>query len=149
MTAIIGIPNESDPSQPGYSPDWYRNTWLLGVVNAGPYLGSALIGCWITDSVNGLWGRRGAIFLCAIILIITPICSGLTQKWWELLIVRIILGIGMGVKGSTTPIFCAEQAPAAIRGALVLSWQMWTAFGIFVSPSASRVWSNRQVQCSW
>lgn len=30
------------------------------------------------------------------------------------------------------PIFAAENCPAAIRGGLVMSWQMWTAFGIFL-----------------
>jgi len=38
----------------------------------------------------------------------------------------------MGLKGATVPIFAAENAPAQIRGALVMSWQMWTAFGIFL-----------------
>lgn len=38
----------------------------------------------------------------------------------------------MGLKGATVPIFAAENAPATIRGALVMSWQMWTAFGIFL-----------------
>lgn len=38
----------------------------------------------------------------------------------------------MGSKASTVPIFCAENAPAAVRGGLVMCWQMWTAFGIFL-----------------
>ena len=38
----------------------------------------------------------------------------------------------MGLKGSTVPIFAAENSPPQIRGALVMSWQMWTAFGIFL-----------------
>ena len=42
------------------------------------------------------------------------------------------MGIGMGLKGATVPIFAAENAPAPIRGALVMSWQMWTAFGILL-----------------
>ena len=42
------------------------------------------------------------------------------------------MGIGMGVKASTVPIYAAENSPAAIRGALVMSWQMWTAFGIML-----------------
>jgi MFS family permease len=45
---------------------------------------------------------------------------------------RILMGIGMGTKASTVPIYAAENCPAAIRGALVMSWQMWTAFGIFL-----------------
>lgn len=43
----------------------------------------------------------------------------------------------MGCKGATIPIFAAENAPAAIRGALVMSWQMWTAFGIFLGTCAN------------
>jgi Sugar (and other) transporter len=38
----------------------------------------------------------------------------------------------MGLKASTVPIFCAENSPAVIRGGLVMSWQLWTAFGIFL-----------------
>ena len=30
------------------------------------------------------------------------------------------------------PVYAAECAPAVIRGALVMMWQMWTAFGIMV-----------------
>lgn len=38
----------------------------------------------------------------------------------------------MGAKASTVPIYAAENCPAAIRGGLVMSWQLWTAFGIFL-----------------
>jgi hypothetical protein len=31
----------------------------------------------------------------------------------------------MGLKEVTVPVFSAENAPANIRGALVMSWQMW------------------------
>lgn len=52
-------------------------------------------------------------------------------------VVRLLLGIGMGLKASTIPIFCAENTPAVIRGGLVMSWQLWTAFGIFLGFSAN------------
>ena len=45
----------------------------------------------------------------------------------------------MGAKASTVPIFAAENSPAAIRGALVMSWQMWNAFGIFLGFCANLV----------
>jgi MFS family permease len=57
--------------------------------------------------------------------------------WEQLLVTRLLLGIGMGCKGSTVPIFSAENAPASVRGALVMSWQMWTAFGIFLGTCAN------------
>lgn len=43
----------------------------------------------------------------------------------------------MGIKASTVPIFAAENSPAPIRGALVMSWQLWTAFGILLGCSAN------------
>ncbi|UZJ56265.1 hypothetical protein CBS101457_005585 [Exobasidium rhododendri] len=105
--------------------------WLEGIVNAAPYLASAGLGCWLSDPINNLVGRRGCIFITALILIATPIASGFTHSWGALLAVRLVLGVGMGAKGSTVPIFAAENSPASIRGALVMSWQLWTAFGIF------------------
>lgn len=35
----------------------------------------------------------------------------------------------MGLKEVTVPVFSAENSPAIIRGGLVMSWQIWTAFG--------------------
>ena len=49
----------------------------------------------------------------------------------------MLLGIGMGLKASSVPIFGAENAPASIRGALVMTWQLWTAFGICIGNSAN------------
>lgn len=47
-------------------------------------------------------------------------------------IARFLLGLGIGPKSATTPMFSAECAPKLIRGALVMQWQMWTAFGIMI-----------------
>lgn len=43
----------------------------------------------------------------------------------------------MGLKEVTVPVFSAENAPANIRGALTMSWQMWVAFGIMLGFSAN------------
>lgn len=93
--------------------------------------GSAFIGCWLSDPCNNYLGRRGVIFVSAIILILTPIGGAVSQTWEQLFVTRLLMGIGMGLKGATTPIFAAENSPAAIRGALVMTWQFWTAFGQF------------------
>ena len=124
----FGIGNGETPGAPHQD----RDNWLVGLVNAAPYIASAFCGCWLSDPCNNYLGRRGSIFLTGCILVITPIASGCTQTWEQLFVVRLLLGLGMGIKGSTVPIFAAELAPASIRGALVMSWQMWTAFGIFL-----------------
>ncbi|KFY25018.1 hypothetical protein V493_04885 [Pseudogymnoascus sp. VKM F-4281 (FW-2241)] len=110
---------------------------LVGLVNSATYLGSSFFGCWISDPLNFYFGRRGTIFFSAIFCFLPVIGSAFTQTWQELFICRILMGFGMGSKGSTIPIFAAENAPATIRGALVMSWQLWTAFGIFLGYSAN------------
>lgn len=105
---------------------------IVGLINAGPYLGSAFIGCWLSDPLNNYFGRRGAIFFSAHFCIWPVIGSALCHTWEQQLACRILMGIGMGAKASTVPIYAAENSPASIRGALVMSWQMWTAFGIML-----------------
>ncbi|KAL8796908.1 MAG: hypothetical protein Q9182_007292 [Xanthomendoza sp. 2 TL-2023] len=121
----FGVPDSGD-----FATDY--NTWIVGVVNAGPYIASAGFGCWISDPLNYYFGRRGTIFFSAIFCLFSVIGSAFSQNWEQLFMTRILLGIGMGSKASTVPIYAAENVPAAIRGGLVMSWQMWTAFGIFL-----------------
>ncbi|KPI39774.1 Polyol transporter 5 [Cyphellophora attinorum] len=121
-----------------------REFWIIGLVNgmSAPYMGSCFCGCWLSDPSNYYLGRRGTIFVSALILIATPIGGAVTHTWEQLFATRIIMGVGMGLKGATTPVFCAENAPAAIRGALVMTWQFWTAFGIFLGTAFNlAVWN--------
>ncbi|KAI1099094.1 hypothetical protein F4804DRAFT_345781 [Jackrogersella minutella] len=129
--------NLSFPAQFGIGRNTDHDVLLVGLINSAPYIGSALIGCWLSDPLNCHFGRRGTIFISAIFCLLTPIGGALTQNWQQLLATRILLGVGMGIKASTVPIFAAENSPAAIRGALVMSWQLWTAFGIFLGCSAN------------
>ena len=59
------------------------------------------------------------------------------QTWQQLIVTRILLGIGMGLKEVTVPVYTAEISPTKIRGGLVMSWQVWTAFGILLGTSAN------------
>lgn len=124
--------NLSFPEVFGLDTGSERDYWIIGLVNAAPYIGSAFVGCWMADPFNSYVGRRGTIFASAIILIATPLGGAFCHTWETLFATRIIMGLGMGLKGATTPVFAAENAPAAIRGALVMTWQFWTAFGIFL-----------------
>jgi sugar porter (SP) family MFS transporter len=45
----------------------------------------------------------------------------------------------MGAKATTVPVYAAENTPASIRGGLVMSWQLWTAFGIFLGCTANLI----------
>lgn len=90
----------------------------------------ALIGCWLTVPFNAWFGRRGTIFITCCFSAITCLWQGFVNTWWHMFIARFALGFGIGPKSATVPIYAAETAPPVIRGALVMQWQMWTAFGI-------------------
>ncbi|KAL8704121.1 MAG: hypothetical protein Q9201_002705 [Fulgogasparrea decipioides] len=113
--------------------------WILGLVNAAPYIASALIGCWLSHPLNYHLGRRGTIFIAAWFCFLTVFGSACTQTWVQLFICRLLLGIGMGAKASTIPVLAAENSPAAIRGSLVMGWQLWVAFGIFLGFTANLI----------
>ncbi|KAL9594523.1 MAG: hypothetical protein Q9219_006987 [cf. Caloplaca sp. 3 TL-2023] len=59
--------------------------------------------------------------------------------WVQLFICRLLLGVGMGAKASTIPVLAGESVPAAIRGTLVMGWQLWVAFGIFLGFTANLI----------
>jgi len=109
-----------------------RDSWLEGLVNGAPYLCAGVFGCWLTDPLNRWLGRRWTIFVTAAFSFLTCIWGALTNTWWHLFISRFFLGIGIGPKSATVPVFAAECLPAKIRGSMVMQWQIWTAFGIML-----------------
>lgn len=140
----FGIPDAGEECEAAGTCE--KNSWIIGFVNACPYIAIALFCAWISDPVNDLVGRRGTIFIAAIFSLLAPIGSGLTQKWGQLAACRVLLGVGMGLKEVTVPVFSAENVPASVRGGLVMSWQIWTAFGIFLGTVANLVVMVRALQ---
>ncbi|KAF4833629.1 putative metabolite transport protein YwtG [Colletotrichum siamense] len=113
-----------------------RDTWLLGLVNSAPYLCCAFIGCWLTEPMNKAFGRRGTVFISCAISAVTCFGQAFTNSWYTMFIARFLLGLGIGPKSATTPIFAAETAPKSIRGALTMLWQLFTAVGIAIGYGA-------------
>ncbi|KAI8960524.1 hypothetical protein F5Y11DRAFT_266191 [Daldinia sp. FL1419] len=109
-----------------------RDSWLLGLVNAAPYICCAFFGCWLTEPMNKKFGRRGTVFISCAVSALACFWQAFTNTWWHMFIARFALGFGIGPKSATTPIFAAECSPPKLRGALVMQWQMWTAFGIML-----------------
>ncbi|KAI0892611.1 hypothetical protein F4806DRAFT_237235 [Annulohypoxylon nitens] len=107
------------------------NQWLIGVINSAPTL-FGLCSAWAADPINNWIGRRGAIFVTGLFCIFPVLAQAFTHSWWELLICRMFMGLGMGIKISVIPIYTAEVSPASIRGGMVTSFQLWVAFGIMI-----------------
>ncbi|KAK0214353.1 hypothetical protein IW262DRAFT_1450103 [Armillaria fumosa] len=147
--ANLSFPEKFGLSTENTDPNKERHEWIVGAINAAPYIACALLGCWLTDPLNNCLGRRGTIFVCGIFCTITVIGSAFCRTWPQLFVCRLFLGLGMGPKASTTPVFAAESTPASIRGGLVMSWQMWTAFGIFLGFCANLVFYSSVGDVAW
>ncbi|WVQ73793.1 hypothetical protein IAR50_003373 [Cryptococcus sp. DSM 104548] len=130
--ANLSFPIEFGINDADGDPNQATNQWIVGLVNSAPYISTSLLGAWLSDPFNNWLGRRGVIFIAAIFCLLAPIGSAVCQNWQQLFVTRLLLGIGMGLKGATIPIFNSENVPASVRGGLVMSWQLWTAFGIFL-----------------
>ncbi|KAH9899093.1 sugar transporter-domain-containing protein [Xylariomycetidae sp. FL2044] len=131
----------SDPSlaRDGTQPNSAQSSdWALGATNAMPYLVTALAGVWVATPVNDRLGRRGAIMVSAVLVLVSSVVSALCLlldrniRWKVLIGVRVVNGLGMGIKAVSTPILASETAIRFFRGSFTLAWQLWVAFGIMV-----------------
>ncbi|KAK8127187.1 MFS general substrate transporter [Apiospora sp. TS-2023a] len=115
-------------------------SWALGGLNSVPWFSAAGLGCWLAPPVNDRFGRKGAIAISAAMIMVSCLASGLTPliqgeerrsvRWRVLVGVRVINGIGMGIKAVSTPILASETAIRFWRGSFLLAWQLWVACGI-------------------
>lgn len=83
------------PSQPS------QDDWYLGITNAVPFFGAALLGCWMALPFSDRYGRRGSMVVAAAVVMVTsvllaivPVINTTTPKWQILLAIRIFNGIG-------------------------------------------------------
>ena len=93
---------------------------ITGLVVGAPYLACAVLGCWLTAPLNNLFGRRGTIFISCLIAALASVWEGLANSWVNLFVARFVLGLGIGSKSTTVPVYAAECSPPLIRGALVM-----------------------------
>lgn len=105
-------------------------------------------GAFIVDPLNHYFGRRGEIFITACCLTATPIGSGFARSWHGLFAARFVMGIGIGAKNATVPIYSAEMAPHRIRGALVMFWQLWVVCGALLRIACLQTFANLHLQVS-
>ncbi|KAF7544041.1 hypothetical protein G7Z17_g10261 [Cylindrodendrum hubeiense] len=106
--------------------------WRLGAANGSPWFFAALVGCPLSLPINYWFGRRGGMAFAAVLIFSSSLGAVFARNWLQLFCVRIVNGIGMGVKAVSTPILASETAIGFWRGSAILAWQLWVAFGIMM-----------------
>ncbi|MBU4465971.1 MAG: sugar porter family MFS transporter, partial [Actinobacteria bacterium] len=105
---------------------------LTGFVVAVALLGCA-VGAIIAGNLSDRWGRLRVMFLGAIMFFVSSIGSALTFSVPDLILWRVIGGLGIGIASVVAPAYIAEIAPRQIRGGLASLQQLAITLGIFTA----------------
>ena len=87
---------------------------------------------------------------CCVFCFASCLGQAFSQSWRQLLVCRLLLGFGIGPKTATIPIYAAESVPSEeIRGAIVMTWQLCTAFGIMLGYVFTYAFQNLPGHLPW
>jgi SP family galactose:H+ symporter-like MFS transporter len=79
-----------------------------------------------------LIGRKRSMVLVATGYAVFAVLGAMSASVPMLLVARLLLGLTIGVSVVVVPVFVAESAPASVRGALLVGYQVATVFGIIL-----------------
>ncbi|NLG46641.1 sugar porter family MFS transporter [Gordonia sp. (in: high G+C Gram-positive bacteria)] len=105
---------------------------VVGFAVAIALLGCAL-GAWFAGRLADRWGRTRVMLLGSVLFVASSIGAGLTQTVWDLMLWRVLGGLGIGIASVIAPAYIAEIAPARLRGALGSMQQLAITLGIFAA----------------
>ena len=105
----------------------------LDALQQGWYVGCALIGSIIGVLFAGIlsdkFGRKSTMILSAILFSTSAIGCAVSADFNQLVIYRIIGGVGIGVVSIISPLYISEVAVAQYRGRLVSLYQLAVTIG--------------------
>ena len=105
----------------------------LDSLQSGWYVGSALVGSILGVMASGAMsdriGRKKTMLISATLFSISAIGCALSANWDQLVIYRIIGGIGIGIVSIVCPIYISEVSVASHRGRMVSLYQLAITIG--------------------
>src|SRR4051812_1731320 len=119
--ALLFITKEFDLST-------HETEWVASIVVAG-----SIVGALVASRLANAIGRKPTMILVALTYAVFAVLGGAAQSLVWLDVSRALLGVTIGISVVTAPIFVAESAPAAIRGSLIVMYQVATVTGIVIA----------------
>ncbi|MBR0286893.1 MAG: sugar porter family MFS transporter [Bacteroidales bacterium] len=103
----------------------------------GWYVGCALIGSIIGVLVAGMLsdflGRKKTMLISAVLFSISAIGCAFSADFTQLVIYRMIGGLGIGVVSVVSPVYISEVSPAEVRGTMVSLYQLFITIGFLLA----------------
>jgi len=105
----------------------------LDTINQGWYVGCALVGSIFGVSIAGILsdaiGRKKTLMIAAVLFTSSGIGCAISGGFAELVICRIVGGIGIGVVSIISPLYISEVSITQYRGRLVSLYQLAITIG--------------------
>lgn len=105
----------------------------LTTLQSGWYVGCALVGSIIGVIIAGrlsdLLGRKRTMLLSAVLFTVSAAGCAIAANLDQLVIYRIIGGIGIGIVSIVCPLYISEVSPASHRGRMVSLYQLAVTVG--------------------
>ncbi|MCR8692135.1 sugar porter family MFS transporter [Rhodococcus pyridinivorans] len=108
------------------------SSFVTGFAVAIALLGCA-VGAWFAGRLADSWGRKRVMLLGSALFVISSIGSGLAFSVPDLMLWRVLGGLGIGIASVIAPTYISEIAPARYRGALASLQQLAITLGIFAA----------------
>ncbi|RXW18128.1 hypothetical protein EST38_g7728 [Candolleomyces aberdarensis] len=106
-----------------------RQSIITSLLSAGTFVG-ALAQAFTSDR----WGRRGSIlFWSAIFTVGVVIQTATGHSMAQITAGRFVTGLGVGALSAIVPLYNGETAPKALRGTLLVLYQLQIIIGLFLS----------------
>ena len=109
----------------------------LDEMSKGWYVGCALVGSIIGVACAGVMsdflGRKKTILIAAVLFSVSAIGCCFCKGFADLVIYRIIGGLGIGIVSIVSPMYISEISPAKVRGTMVGLYQLAVTMGLLLA----------------
>ena len=137
VAAIGGILFGYDTAVISGTTEVVKTQFGLSTGGEGWYVGCALIGSIIGVLVAGMLsdflGRKKTMIISALLFSISAIGCAMCADFSQLVIFRIIGGLGIGIVSIVSPIYISEVSPAEVRGTMVSLYQLFITIGFLLA----------------
>ncbi|GAA5911238.1 hypothetical protein JCM6882_004072 [Rhodosporidiobolus microsporus] len=122
-----------------------RESLIVSFLSIGTFLGS-LLQSYTTDKL----GRKWSICLWSAIFTVGGVIqTACFYSIWQLLIGRLVAGLGVGALSALVTLFAGEVAPKHLRGPLLTMYTVMNTCGIFLAYIVSLGTSYFSSSASW
>jgi MFS transporter, SP family, arabinose:H+ symporter len=114
-----------------------KGQFALNTSMEGWFVSSALVGCIVgvvfAGELSDRFGRKKALIASGLLFAVSALGCALSGSHTQLIIYRMLGGIGVGIASMISPLYISEVSPARIRGRMVALYQFAITIGILTA----------------